>query len=1356
MAMKNMVQNAFSFACAAVNASKAVALLAAIGTGVACPSSAFAQSVSGDWLVEADTNLTEDVAVDGALVVPPGVTVNLNGHELAAKSLRGAEIFEDGSGVKYERLDYIESDGTQYIITDFTPAAGDRVEIQIAFTEDGGNYSGIISTRSSDGGNGFSLWRTGSNGGAADLAYAIRADYGTYNGERFLRSLGDKMKASAGIRRIVMHSGWPGNGKYAVVLKDESDATLAVVSDLDTGSYNPAGPLALMTNGKWIDGTFTPGDGFNAKLRFYWLKFDADGAKCTIYPVRRLSDGTLGAFNAVTRKFLPPATGTFTKCGEYTGFAGGTVADAFTQGTRDLTVADASRVTQVGTLYDETYSMASLFNNNYKHPRDYPTAQQNWSTQRILAKKENLPVKVDYDFGDGTPQVVDAYKMYFNQSEGFEKRAPKAWKFYGSNDPAAKGGADDALWTLLDERTSETNWQRPEERVFSFKNETPYRFYRICFSAAQDDTDGFLELVQLEYFRAGRLRITVPQGETVKNAGVAVSGDVLVVKDGAGTLNMAKASAGFGGERRLSLLVKEGYAVKTGATPCGASGSLIQVEDGAQFDLNGDSYGHYDYAIAGSGPDGAAVAGALVNNTTVENAWDSKLFMRNIYLKDDATIGGTQNIGMSYGSGTSWAYLNGHALTYRMASGVMIYNSRIGYAGPGEIVLAGGRFRPTVADYPVSGDVSIRVLSGGVYDAQDKAPTQPVREFTFAAGGTYAHTWNNYANLTTAVVLDKYAPNTVTASGSYEAAPKVQLGASGGLAPTLDLSLHSATFDGTTTTFFGGATVTVDIGGRTVQPGERLVSWTVPPPETTSFVLRGTGAYITELEMSLEAANDGLVVRAAATPAYAEWDVANERWKFLNGAGEPFPLEWTGGVTPAMSVRFASLAEYEAIASASSGLAPASYILTALPLAAGAGTIDMTGFDFAPAFGVEIDLKGNTLKLPASAMGSAVAFTVTNTAETVGTLLVDVASGETVENTAMAIGGPVKVLKTGEGTFLASKANQTYTGGTEVTEGELRCGRAGDALPYGAENGEIVVSKTGSRLGVMEMNGKVNYNAYRLVLNGGRLQNTLAAASNGSILWDNLRLEDDSFITVTQFYGFIGMWYGPTEIDLNGHTLTVNIGGGMDFLLCSTTIHDGTFHVASGGFLQTMGGTTVTATDNVTMKLNCAFRMNGPMDVANYESLYADGWNRESGKMRVYGTFTPTTDYFWGCEMQDGSTLDLSGKSGTWSTRNLTGSSMGGVRDVTFAKGTAEAPSTITVKVDPANAAIRSLARQKDPETGAYCGYIVKWTDTAAASRPDATVKFQLDPVSKGAFKLEAKDDGLVLFPAGGLMLIIR
>lgn len=78
-----------------------------------------------------------------------------------------------------------------------------------------------------------------------------------------------------------------------------------------------------------------------------------------------------------------------------------------------------------------------------------------------------------------------------------------------------------------------------------------------------------------------------------------------------------------------------------------------------------------------------------------------------------------------------------------------------------------------------------------------------------------------------------------------------------------------------------------------------------------------------------------------------------------------------------------------------------------------------------------------------------------------------------------------------------------------------------------------------------------------------------------------------------------------------------------------------------------MDGTTVTATDNVTMKLNCAFRMNGPMDVANYESLYADGWNRESGKMRVYGTFTPTTDYFWGCEMQDGSTLDLSGKSGT-------------------------------------------------------------------------------------------------------------
>jgi len=1356
MTMKNIADNFASFKRAAANASKTVALLAAIGTGTACPSSAFAQSVSGDWLVEADTNLTEDVAVDGALVVPPGVTVNLNGHELAAKSLRGAEIYEDGSGVKYERLDYIESDGTQYIITDFTPAAGDRAEIQIAFTEDGGNYSGIISTRDENGGNGFNLWRTGSNGGTPSLAYAIRADYGTYNGERFLRNLGDKMKASAGIRRIVMHSGWPGNGKYAVVLKDESDATLAVVSDLDTGSYNPAGPLALMTNGKWINGTFTPGDGFNAKLRFYWLKFDADGAKCTIYPVRRLSDGMLGAFNTVTRKFLPPATGTFTKCGEYAGSAGGTVADAFTQGTRDLTVADASRVTQVGTMYNETYSMANLFNNNYVHPSiGAPSfgGGVNWSTQRILVRKENLPVKADYDFGAGTPQVVDAYRFYFAQGSDYTGRAPKAWKLFGSNNPEAKGG-DDSLWTLLDERTDETGWGTSEQRVYSFRNETAYRFYRVSFEE-ENGRDDILELIQVEYFRSGRLRITVPQGETVKNAGVAVSGDVLVVKDGAGTLNMAKASAGFGGERRLSLLVKEGYAVKTGDTPCGASGSLIQVEGGAQFDLNGDSYGHYDYAIAGSGPAGAAVAGALVNNTAVENAWDSKLFMRNIYLKDDATIGGTQNIGMSYGSGTSWAYLNGHALTYRMASGVMIYNSRIGYAGPGEIVLAGGRFRPTVADYPVSGDVSIRVLSGGVYDAQDKAPTQPVREFTFAAGGTYAHTWPNYANLTTAVVLDKYAPNTVTASGSYEAAPKVQLGASGGLEPTLDLSLHSATFDGSTTTFFDGAKVTVDIGGRTVQPGEKLVSWTTPPPAATSFVLQGTGEYIEELAMSLEAANDGLVVRAAATPAYAEWDVANGTWKFLNGDGEPFPLEWTGGVTPAMSVRFASLAEYEAIASASSGLAPASYILTALPLAAGAGTIDMTGFDFAPAFGVEIDLKGNTLKLPASAMGNAVAFTVTNTAETVGTLLVDVASGETVENTAMAIGGAVKVLKTGEGTFIASKANQTYTGGTEVAEGQLRCGLNGDVLPYGAGDGEIKISKTGDLLGVMEMNGKANYHTYKFVLDGGRLQNTLAAGSDQYILWDNLRLESDSFLTVTKFYGFIGNGYGPTEIDLNGHTLTVDIANSTDFLLCNTTIHDGVFDVVSGGYLQTWRSTT-TATDNGTMRLNCALRLKAQMDVENYESLYTDGWNREGGKMRVYGTFTPTTDYFWGCEMQDGSTIDLSGKSGTWSTRNLTGSSMGGVRDVTFAKGTAEAPSTITVKVDPANAAIKSLAKQKDPETGAYSGYIVKWTDTTAADRPDATVKFKLDPASKGVFKLEAKADGLVLRPAGGFMLIIR
>ena len=57
-----------------------------------------------------------------------------------------------------------------------------------------------------------------------------------------------------------------------------------------------------------------------------------------------------------------------------------------------------------------------------------------------------------------------------------------------------------------------------------------------------------------------------------------------------------------------------------------------------------------------------------------------------------------------------------------------------------------------------------------------------------------------------------------------------------------------------------------------------------------------------------------------------------------------------------------------------------------------------------------------------------------------GRLLIDVADGETTTNSSVRLGGNMKVVKEGAGTFLSSVSNQFHTGGTDVLSGEFVVG----------------------------------------------------------------------------------------------------------------------------------------------------------------------------------------------------------------------------------------------------------------------------------------------------------------------------
>ena len=164
----------------------------------------------------------------------------------------------------------------------------------------------------------------------------------------------------------------------------------------------------------------------------------------------------------------------------------------------------------------------------------------NGNASKTILYKTLWPLEVVYDFGDGQAKTLIAYKVYCGRLESINHtpRAPKVWYFYGSN--------DNSSWTLLDQRTNETGWpQEASNRLYSFSNETAYRYYKLKITSSQDPSkgNGYLELNGLEYYgegNPGELHINVPEGVTTTNSTVTIDSAVKVVKDGKGMFRAQK------------------------------------------------------------------------------------------------------------------------------------------------------------------------------------------------------------------------------------------------------------------------------------------------------------------------------------------------------------------------------------------------------------------------------------------------------------------------------------------------------------------------------------------------------------------------------------------------------------------------------------------------------------------------------------------------------------------------------------------------------------------------------------------------------------------------------------------------
>lgn len=340
-------------------------------------------------------------------------------------------------------------------------------------------------------------------------------------------------------------------------------------------------------------------------------------------------------------------------------------------------------------------------------------------------------------------------------------------------------------------------------------------------------------------------------------------------------------------------------------------------------------------------------------------------------------------------------------------------------------------------------------------------------------------------------------------------------------------------------------------------------------------------------------------------------------------------------------------------------------------------------------------------------------------------------------NDTVSFTGNMKVVKKGVGTYVAAQAGQTYTGGTEVSDGLLRCGQLGSYNPLGADSSAFVVTTNGT----FDINGKLNLNNYAFVLAGGMITNSVDQGTvfNNTCMADVTLTADSSLVSGGR-YAFAqktnDVWH--SRLDLAGHTLTIKTPTAFYFRGVEA-VSAGTVEVHGPRLVEFVGNdsdflkVSMVVTDGALLRVNngCVIKLGDYVSNAEAEE---DSPSYNVGKLEVYGTFTPNTDYFRGLELQDGATIELSGRTTPMPCQSLIGEDCDvAAKNVTFATN-----ATINVTWDG-----RVLSPRQP---------LISWTAETRPVNLD-TLKFVgVDGTSN--VTLLKKEDGVYL--PNGVTIIIR
>ena len=990
--------------------------------------------------------------------------------------------------------------------------------------------------------------------------------------------------------------------------------------------------------------------------------------------------------------------------------------------TFDLTTTDASKVSSP-TTFPSSISPANFFNNNFD--RGDPAAS-NLNSKRIIVQNENLPIIVDYDFGAATS--VNSYKVYAggyrgstsNQNSGHQRTA-KHWKFYGSNDEG-----DDKAWTPLDERTV-TDWNdktAPDCKQFTFFNVTGYRYYRMEILEPQELSNGFTELVQLEYGHVpNQVRIVPSQDGGFASASNTVSGTAKFVVAG-GAL---AANADLRGLGKISVAPREtldlaGYYLRVHAIDGAArvttsvTSTFLDLTSAAEAAMRASATtnGVVKELVAGNK---YPVAQAFDNNnSTITYDTTSKLEI-NYDFGESTTIDGYRILfnysGGSYpkawtfdGSddGTSWTVLDtqtgqsftlGSWKTYALGNEGTYRYYRL------NVTATSGSNKLHISELEFG-----RVLRNSIYVDADGIAASDFSAIVFSGGASFTLPEDDTLVLSGNLDLSGFkVDGTIDLKGYTLTVDR--LDGVGTITDTTAFDLTDADASRVTSpnTFLSTGPAAAAFGNYASYNGsghrviaEIAANWSKMPIRIDYDFREATvvNAYRLTVGGNSSSGATRTTLKARAPKSFSFWG-SNE-----GGDGEWVKLdERTNETGWYIEQSYQEERQYEFVNETP-------YRHYRIEFYANNGDAHLEFF-----------------KLEYGNINAA------------GHLHVVVPSGSTVNNSNIAINGNLRLVKDGAGALTATKTGQKYGCGTEVRKGTLTMGASGNGTPLGKAGTEVAVYTNA----VVEMNAKDRFYFYSFNMAGGTIQNTVSDVANTGAQLNRLRLTSDSILNASRSYGFIGNSYAESTVCLNGHTLEVRIGAGKYFYCCNTVFLDGTVDITSGsGWLQTHNS-YVTAT-NVDFKINCALNVDKPFSVRDYEArFYSPTLNMGTAQMTVAGVFKPTVAAYYGCTMLAGSTMDLTAWPGAWPMASAFGAN--GKTDLEFADS-GEIAVNLAGRTD-----LKALARSADP-------HLFTWPlEDGVPVVPGA--EFVLDPVTASAgFKVKKDATGLRLIYGKGFMLIVR